>query len=184
MNKSKRKIKANDLVIDIKAGLSDPQLMNRYDINSRQLEYLLHQLVDKGVVSQSQIEARAKLADTSITRAYVETSQSIQELDDGPEPTAYPDQPHHKPPQAKGKITVKAGDIVRDLRAGLSDPEIVAKYGMTDRQLEFIFSKLVDSGRIGVEEFYNRATSSPSPSHSSITRAFVDVYQSLQELED
>jgi hypothetical protein len=53
-----RKISAKDLVADIKARLSDDDLAGKYGISSEGLQRLFHQLLDKGLITQSDIERR------------------------------------------------------------------------------------------------------------------------------
>ena len=43
-----RKIRADDLVQDITAGMSDPKLLEKYQLQPRQLEFMLRKLVDAG----------------------------------------------------------------------------------------------------------------------------------------
>jgi predicted transcriptional regulator len=178
MENGRRKIKVKEVVHDITAGVTDPQLMDRYGLNSNQLEFLLQQLLNRGFVSQQQLDARVDLADTAVTKAFSEVQHSIEELDDDA-PTIVRQRPA-APRKEKGKIRVKAKEIVRDIRDRLTDVEIMYKYGMNEKQFEFILRQLVDTGRIAADEVYGRA----SLSRSSISRAFLEVYQFLQELED
>jgi uncharacterized protein (DUF433 family) len=178
MERVPRKIRAKEVVRDITAGVTDPQLMDKYELTPDQLEFLLQQLLNKGLVTQELLDSRLRLSDTAITKAFVDVQQSIQELDESDAPAGTSQEPAPSP-KGKGKTKVKAKEIVKDIRERLTDDEIIAKYGMNDKQFEFILRQLVDTGRIAPEEMHSRA----SLSHSSISRAFVDVYQFLYELE-
>ncbi|MBI5570216.1 MAG: hypothetical protein HY914_09755 [Desulfomonile tiedjei] len=193
MRKLPRTIKAADVVKDIQAGLSDPQLMKRYDLTDRQLEFLLQQLLRRGMVSERQLSDRTSLADTAVTKAFVEVQQSVAELDEESETqrgwtiktvvhNLQDDDPRAKKaaprPRKAGRI-IKASDLVKDVRAGLDDNRLTKKYGLDEKQLELLFQKLVDSGRLTVEELYNRT----SISNTSITKAFCQVYDALKELD-
>ena len=182
-----RKIKATDLINDIIAGVVDPQLMSKYNLSASQLEALLQRLVDKGAShTKAQIDARVNLEDTSITKAFVETQRSMQELDyaetmsvDPVEALAAVKKAVAPPPQPP-KPKIKAKQFVKDVEARMSDPQLMMKYRLDERQLNSLFQRLVDLGMLSVELLYNRT----SISETSITKAFVEVYASLQELEE
>jgi hypothetical protein len=183
----KRKIKAGDVVVDIEAGLSDHYLMRKYEISSRQLEFLLQRLLDKGLVTQQQLDDRMSLADTTVTRAFVDTQKSLEELDeDQPDKTTtrsfrvFP-HPNRTPTQKAStpRRTVRAEDLIRDLDLGVDDSDLMQKYELSPQQLELLFKKLLDAGLITVEQLYGRT----SISGTAITKAFVEVYQSLKELD-
>jgi hypothetical protein len=183
----KRKIKGGEVVIDIEAGLSDHYLMRKYEVSSRQLEFLLQRLLDKGLVSQRQLDDRVNLADTTVTRAFMDTQKSLEELhEDQPDKKAtrsfrvfpHPDQTASQKVSAPRR-TVRAQDFIRDLDIGVGDSDLMLKYGLSPQQLELFFKKLLDAGLITVEQLYGRT----SISGTSITKAFVEVYQSLQELD-
>lgn len=181
-----RKIKATELVNDVVAGMADPQLMSKYNIHASQLEALLQRLVDKGLVTQQQIDARVNLADTAITKAFVETQRSMQELDYAETQSVDPVEAlaavkkEVTPPPQPAKPKIKAKQFVRDVEARMSDPQLMEKYGLDEKQLNSLFQRLVDLGMLSVQILYNRT----SISDTSITKAFVEVYQSLEELEE
>lgn len=181
-----RSIKAKDLVADIVAGIADTQLMKRYEISTSQLEALLQRLVDKGLVTQQQIDARVNLADTAITKAFVETRKSMHELDYAETQRVDPIEAlasvKHEiaPARQPAKPKIKAKQFVKDVEVGMSDPQLMQKYGLGEKQLNSLFQRVVELGLITVEQLYART----SISETSITKAFVEVYQSLQELEE
>ena len=57
------------------------------------------------------------------------------------------------------KRTIKASDIVKDLREGLSDHELMEKYKLSIKGLESIFRKLEDSKTVKRSELYGRMQS-------------------------
>jgi hypothetical protein len=57
---------------------------------------------------------------------------------------------------AKRKISGK--DFVRDMRSGKSDSQLMENYSLSPTGLQKVFLKLVDSGRLRVEELYGRTT--------------------------
>ena len=52
MERVPRKIRAKEIVRDITAGVTDPRLMDKYELTPDQLEFLLQQLLNKGLVTQ------------------------------------------------------------------------------------------------------------------------------------
>jgi hypothetical protein len=70
------RISAAALVKDIKDGLTDDQLTAKYDISLAQLQRLFSQLVERGLITQSELDARKPL------------TEDLIELDD--EPSARP----------------------------------------------------------------------------------------------
>jgi hypothetical protein len=55
-----------------------------------------------------------------------------------------------------GKRTIRAKDIVNDIRAGMSDHELMGKYKLSVKGLESIFRKLEESGTAKRSELYGR----------------------------
>jgi len=184
-------------------------MMDKYGLTAKQLEYLLHKLVEAGLVTRKQLEARTSLAETGITKAFVSIQQSIDELDEEfaerapgrrAEPNREPgesdadryyrdaladlaeEEPRPRPqPSAKGRPrTIKASDLERDITSGMSDPDLMLKYQLVPDQLEFMLRKLVEAGRITRTQLIERT----KITSTSITKAFVDVYQSLRELDE
>lgn len=54
------------------------------------------------------------------------------------------------------KRTIRARDIVHDIRAGMSDHELMSKYKLSVKGLESIFKKLEESGTVKRSELYGR----------------------------
>lgn len=58
------------------------------------------------------------------------------------------------------KKVVHAKDIVGDIRAGLSDTELMTKYRLSSKGLQSAFTKLINNRIISVEEIYGQPRSS------------------------
>lgn len=181
------RIRTLEVAHDIDAGLTDTQLISKYQLTPRQLEVLLVQLVERGLLSGKQIEDRLTLADTTVTQAFDSTRKSIQtvECEAGSEPDAYLDSVPSPSPEGPdlnetGVSTVDVTCFINDVKLGLSDSYLMKRYGLLPKQLEFMFQRLLDSGRMTLPEMYERT----SVSGSSITRAFMEVYESLRELDE
>jgi hypothetical protein len=57
------------------------------------------------------------------------------------------------------KRTIRAKDIVNDIRAGMSDHELMGKYKLSVKGLESIFRKLEESGTVKRSDLYGRFVS-------------------------
>jgi len=57
---------------------------------------------------------------------------------------------------SKPKIKINAGDIVRDVRSGMTDSELIEKYHLSSRGLQSAFLKLVAGGFLHPDELENR----------------------------
>lgn len=53
-----KKISAKELVADIKTGMTDDELMGKYGISDQSLQKLFQQLLDKGLVNESDMSWR------------------------------------------------------------------------------------------------------------------------------
>jgi hypothetical protein len=82
MTTSKRKIKAKPFVRDLRNGMGDRELMEKYTLSETQLHKVFRKLVDAGAIDEMELFMRTSLSDSTITKAFVETQCSVQELDD------------------------------------------------------------------------------------------------------
>ena len=71
-----RKVKAKDVARDVQGGMGDTLLMEKYRLNSKQLEGVLRKLVDADLITHMQLYERTSLSDSQITRAFVESAES------------------------------------------------------------------------------------------------------------
>lgn len=74
-------INAIDFVRDFRAGIDDYTLMNRYNLSEIQLERIMMELASRGLITDTQLEDRATLSDTIITKAFVESSKDLKEVE-------------------------------------------------------------------------------------------------------
>lgn len=68
--KQKRKISARELLLDIRAGLSDQELIEKYHLTHEGLQYLIRRLVEAGMLTQMELYARSCLSESDVTRAF------------------------------------------------------------------------------------------------------------------
>jgi hypothetical protein len=57
------------------------------------------------------------------------------------------------------KRIIQARDIAKDIRAGMSDGDLMEKYGLSAKGLESAFTKLANSGIVTVGEIYGQRRS-------------------------
>jgi hypothetical protein len=79
-NVTQRKVKAKDLVKDMRSGMDDNQLMNKYELSEKQLEMVFQKLIDSNFITALELWERSRLSDTQITKAFVEAQKAIDEL--------------------------------------------------------------------------------------------------------
>jgi hypothetical protein len=88
MTTSKRKIKAKPFVRDLRNGMGDRELMEKYALSESQLHKVFHKLVDAGAIDEMEFFMRTSLSDSIITKAFVDTQCAVKELDNLEEVTS------------------------------------------------------------------------------------------------
>ncbi len=91
MTKSKRKIRARPFVRDLRNGMDDKELMEKYSVSDSQLHKVLYKLVDAGAIDEMELFMRTSLSDSTITRAFVDTQCAMEELGHKAETASLPD---------------------------------------------------------------------------------------------
>ncbi|AFM24492.1 hypothetical protein [Desulfomonile tiedjei] len=74
---AKRKIRAKDMVHDIREGLSDSQLIEKYGLTSRGLQYIFRKLVQTGLMTDLEFFERSKLTESEVFRAFSDHSSEV-----------------------------------------------------------------------------------------------------------
>jgi hypothetical protein len=69
----KRVIKANEVIADIRSGMNDVELTEKYRVTPLGLERLLGHLVDSGLIGEGELEDREQLTASQIIRAVIES---------------------------------------------------------------------------------------------------------------
>ncbi len=122
MTTPKRKIRAKPFVGDLRNGMGDRELMEKYALSESQLHKVFQKLVDARAIDEMELFMRTSLSDSTITKAFVETECAIQELNNLEEVTA-----------------------VRDLECP-SEVSITEKASTTSSIFGRMLSKLADTG--------------------------------------
>lgn len=77
----KRKIKVREFVGDIRSGIDDSALMDKYDLSENQLQKVFQKLLDADFITHVELWERARLSETGITKAFMDAQNAIDELD-------------------------------------------------------------------------------------------------------
>ena len=121
---TKPKIKARDAVRDIRSGMTDSQLMEKYGLSAKGLQSLVLKLLEVKAITPAEIDQR--------NEAYHDTTV-IQQID--------------------------GTDMVKDILSGMSDSDLMEKYGLSSEGLGFVFQTLTDTQVITLEEMYDTSSS-------------------------
>lgn len=73
-------------------------------------------------------------------------------------------------------VKIKARDIVSDIRARLSDFELMVKYGLSSGELDTVLNRLAEEGEIRLEELLERSAFFDDPANRRETRAVPRAY--------
>ncbi len=88
---SKRKIGVIPFIRDLRTGIGDNELMEKYVLSEVQLHKVLHKLVDAGHIDDMELFMRTSLSDSTITRAFLNTQCAMEETGLKKETTSLPD---------------------------------------------------------------------------------------------
>jgi hypothetical protein len=83
---------------------------------------------------------------------------------------------------AKSRSTVKvnAAEVIKDIEAGASDEALMARYNLTNRQLQKVYRKLISSQMMTARQLAGRL----SVTESQIFEAFVEAAQATGDDEE
>jgi DNA-binding MarR family transcriptional regulator len=79
----------------------------------------------------------------------------------------------------KPKLTIKASEVLDDIRAGMDDEAFMIKYSLTYRQLQRLFRKMIMGGFISPLELAERLC----VTQSQVTEALGQVNKAIDELD-
>ncbi len=77
---AKRVIKAKEVIADIRGGMNDLELTEKYKLTPHGLESVLGHLVDSGLIGERELEDREQLTASQIIRAVIESRRDRQIL--------------------------------------------------------------------------------------------------------
>jgi hypothetical protein len=133
----KRAIKAKEAVADIRSGMDDASLMEKYHLSAEGLQSLFDKLVTGGFIDLSDIARRLPgyLGVVAITECAParRTGEAIAST---------------PPLKTKSPPLINVQEAARDIRWGIEDPAIMEKYRLSPRELRGLLDKLLSAGLI------------------------------------
>jgi hypothetical protein len=76
-----RTIKGKQFLKDIRSGMTDQGLSEKYGLTPHDFDRVLGYLVDACLITKGELEERQQLSDSQIIRAFVESCEGIEVVD-------------------------------------------------------------------------------------------------------
>ncbi len=130
----KPRIAVGEVLRDIRSGMDDAALMQKYHLSAKGLQSLFQKLLEKELITPTEIEQRTPGSEGASLA----------------EPSKQPDK--------KGALINPAG-AVRDVRSGMHDFDLMEKYRLSAKGLQSLFDHLVKAGLMEQAEFDRRMPS-------------------------
>jgi hypothetical protein len=154
---TKRTIGAKQALDDIRSGMEDPELMEKYKLTARGLESLLSKLAQAGLIEEWELERRMPLAQGTAALDISTGTPTLRPF--GPTPATKDEDTAGKEISAEKRPStakINVDEAVSMIRAGIGDSALMEKYRLSPRGLESLFRKLSQSGFITPEELDRR----------------------------
>ncbi len=68
-----------EFVDDLRAGLSDRELMNKYDLDLAELEKVFQTLIDADFITILELHERARITESAFFRAFAEVEKAMDD---------------------------------------------------------------------------------------------------------
>lgn len=127
----KKKVRARESVSDIRSGMSDAALMEKYHLSPAGLQSLFDKLVGGGYIDLSEIHQRKPeyLGIVDISRAF-------------PQPEKDEAEDVCQAVRPGLQVQVNAQEVARAIRSGMDDSALMDKFKLSSRGLQSLFNKL------------------------------------------
>lgn len=142
---AKQKVSAKEVVADIRSGVSDADLMAKYNLSTKGLESLFEKLIEKNVLSAADI-ARRKTPRTQPA---------------APEPPRMTRPPEASPPAEVDPALAEA--VVDHVRKGTHKNQLMMEFGLSPSQLQKLLDDLVRLGHLSADELDSGKTRKTRP---------------------
>lgn len=141
---------------DIRAGMDDDGLMDKYDLTPDELKKILHELHEAGLIRHVNAkevvqDINAGVSNAELMAKYRLSHKGLQNLFDELCKAGVLNWAQ-RPETAPARISVNAGEIVDDIRAGLTDGHLRSKYGLSQVGLLKVMAMLVEAGALTDED--------------------------------
>ena len=142
---AKRTINAKEILADIKAGMDNAALMEKYHLNDKSLQSVFKKLTDTTdrqiaflqMVKEAKQRIEQKGFDLSAERQAQASSTNQSEKES---------EKHLQRGLLMPKRLINTKKILADIKAGMNDAGLMEKYRLTEKGLQSVFKKLVDAG--------------------------------------
>ena len=134
----KRKIKADQVLKDIRSGMSDGELMVTYHLSPKGLQSLFNKLVQGGFIDLEELDQRMPTFMGTVFVSEVAVPKRKPHAEDKSD--------GHR----QGQLTrsMSLDEVLTDIRAGLDDAGLMQKYELSARGLQSVCDHLVFIGLI------------------------------------
>jgi uncharacterized protein (DUF433 family)/uncharacterized OB-fold protein len=165
----RRRIKASEILFDILLGMTNSELMDKYNISALGLEKVLGELLARGSLKQAEVESRLPViqrTETAVTEcpkcgaAQSSGAQNCSvcgnQLTEG---VTTRSATHAKPAHRSVRDGLKdmlSGAILDDIRDGLTDEELMEKYMVSRQAILNLLSKFLWQGVLTHEDLEKR----------------------------
>lgn len=158
------KIKAKEALADIRAGMDDISLMEKYKLSAAGLQSLFKKLGQAGIIkhlnaSEVLADLRSGISSDDLMKKYSLTQRGLQNLfwelnragvlKAGAEGDGVP-----------AKVVINIHDIAEDIRSGLNRTQLMEKYRLSPRAVRWVSATLISSGTITWQEIYDKLCTS------------------------
>ena len=145
-------ISVRSLETDIRQGVKESEVLSKYRLTTRQLESLLNRMLKAGHLSDLEVMHWLKMTDSQLMRAFREGSE--------------PQTATHVSGRVQSeKRTIRAKDVVQDIRSHMTDAQLMEKYQLTVKGLESLLKKLIKHDLISKSDLEVR----PMGYHDTVT---------------
>jgi hypothetical protein len=127
----RKKISAKEAVRDIRSGMDDGSLMEKYELSPDGLQSLYDKLVNKGFIDLAEMRRHLSGFLGSVIIPEAELS---------------PESSKDTSMETKPARMINARESAQDIRSGFTDAMLMKKYGLTPKGLNSLFEKLMSLG--------------------------------------
>ncbi len=148
-------LNAQDVLKDIRSGLSDSELIEKYNLTPRTLESLFVKLAQLGAIRRINAaellrEIRSGITNKGLMEKYNLTRWGLKKV--FTEMTEAGIAFFDDQPRKSLRVRIKTSEVLADIRLGMTEPQIMEKYGLSSRGLQSTFWKLIRSGALTWDE--------------------------------
>lgn len=154
----KRQIRIREALADVRSGMTDAELMDKYRLAAKGLQSLFAKLIDGGLITLEELERRMPGFMGSALLA-TEREQDTWKI-------------RRRKPKT-GQV-VGAREAISDVKAGMSDSDLMHKYKLTSRGLQDLFDQLIAAELVTRAELEQR---------NSAVDSTVDIKGMMGEIE-